>query len=182
MEIKFQDVILRDMKQSDIENYVRWFTKETEWGNWDAPWEPFEGDEQSERAGWTEYYESVKELPEDVTRWKFEIESNGVHIGWVSSYTDLEWMENKEGIPAIGIDIPEGKYRRNGVGTKALSAFMEYLKEQGYKTLYTQTWSGNIPMLRVAEKLGFQEIARKKDYREVDGKKYDALTLYSSIQ
>ena len=178
MEVRYEDILLRDMKESDIEDYVRWFTKETEWGDWDAPWEShFESDEESERKGWTEYFESVKELPEDVTRWKFEIESNGVHIGWVSFYTDLEWMENKEEIPAIGIAIPEETYRKNRVGTKALKSFMEYLKERGYKTIYTQTWSGNYPMLRVAEKLGFKEIARKKDYREVNGKKYDALTF-----
>jgi len=37
-------LILRDMKESDIEDYVRWFTTETEWGNWDSPWEGhFEG-------------------------------------------------------------------------------------------------------------------------------------------
>ena len=177
MEIKYEDIILRDMVDSDIQDYVRWFTKETEWGNWDAPWEQFEGDEESERVGWTEYFDSIKELPEDVIRWKFEIEHNGVHVGWVSSYTDLEWMENEAEIPAIGIDIPEKKYRKNGVGTKVLKGFMEYLKEKGYQSVYTQTWSGNTPMLRVAEKLGFKEIARKKEHREVDGKTYDALTF-----
>jgi len=31
-------------------------------------------------------------------------------------------------------------------------------------------------MVRVAEKLGFKEVCRKKDYREVNGKKYDAIT------
>lgn len=25
---------LRDMRESDIADYVRWFTTETEWGNW----------------------------------------------------------------------------------------------------------------------------------------------------
>lgn len=178
MEIRYQDIILRDMIESDIEDYVRWFTTETEWGNWDAPWEGhFESDEESERKGWMEYYDSVKELPEDVMRWKFEIESDGMHVGWVSLYTDLEWMENVEKIPAIGIDIPEENYRKNGVGTKALNGFIEYLRGQGNKFIYTQTWSGNYPMIHVAEKLGFKEIARKKDYREVDGKKYDALTF-----
>ena len=177
MEVKYDDILLRDMKESDIQDYVRWFTTETEWGDWDAPWELFEGDEESERVSWTEYFKSVKKLSENVTRWKFEIERNGVHIGWVSFYIDLEWMKNEAKIPAIGIDIPEEKYRKNGVGTKALKGFMEYLKEQGHKTIYTQTWSGNMPMLRVVEKLGFKEIARKKDYREVRGKRYDALTF-----
>lgn len=76
-------LILRDMQESDIEDYVRWFTTETEWGAWDSPWEGhFEGTEKEERKGWTEYYESVKNLSDEVVRWKFEIECDGKHIGW----------------------------------------------------------------------------------------------------
>ena len=66
MEIKFENIILRDMIESDIEDYVRWFTTETEWSKTDAPWEPIESDAETERASWQEYYESVKDLPKDV--------------------------------------------------------------------------------------------------------------------
>jgi len=44
-------------------------------------------------------------------------------------------------------------------------------------TLYTQTWSGNTAMLRLAEKLGFAEVRRIEGIREVRGEKYDALTF-----
>lgn len=31
-------VVLRDMKEADIDDYVKWFTSETEWADkWDAP-------------------------------------------------------------------------------------------------------------------------------------------------
>lgn len=79
MQIKYEDIILRDMIEPDIEDYVRWFTIETEWSKTDAPWEPIESDEETERTSWREYYESVKNLPDDVRRWKFEIEWNGRH-------------------------------------------------------------------------------------------------------
>ena len=95
MEIKFENIILRDMIESDIEDYVRWFTVEREWENWDAPWEKADTDEESERRSWGSYYESVKQLPDDVLRWKLEIEWNGRHIGWVSSYhigEDYKWV------------------------------------------------------------------------------------------
>ena len=114
MQIKFDNIVLRDMIESDIEDYVRWFTTETEWSNTDAPWEPIESDEETERTSWREYFESVKDLPDDVRRWKFEIEWNGRHIGWVSSYPideNYEWIgEVKDGqtvYRAIGIDICE---------------------------------------------------------------------------
>ena len=39
MEIYYQDIILRDYRESDIEDDIRWNTVETEWALWDAPWE-----------------------------------------------------------------------------------------------------------------------------------------------
>ena len=31
MQIKYENIILRDMIETDIEDYVRWFTAEREW-------------------------------------------------------------------------------------------------------------------------------------------------------
>ena len=45
-----------------------------------------------------------------------------------------------------------------------------------HNSFYTQTWSGNLAIVRVAEKLGFKEVCRKENYREVNGKMYDAIT------
>ena len=172
------EVILRDMVREDIEDYVRWFTAETEWIKTDAPWEnadPF--DEAEERKSWTEYYESVRGEAPDAPRWKYEIEADGKHIGWVSRYFDLDYMDNPEQIPAVGIDIPDPEMRGHGFGTQALQSFLRYLTEQGYHTFYTQTWSGNQAMLKVAGKLGFRECRRKKEIGSMDGKPYDAVTL-----
>ena len=169
-------LILRDMIQSDIEDYVRWFTTDTEWGEWDSPWEAFEDSEEDVREFWTKRYESTKDLPSDVTRRKYELELDGKHIGWICSYTNLGYMENKDNLLAIGLDIPCNENRRKGYGSKALKMYIEYLKEHGYKSFYVQTWSGNAAMIKVAEKLGFREIYRKENFRKVDGKMYDAIT------
>ena len=184
MKIVFDNIVLRDMIESDIEDYVRWFTTETEWSNTDAPWEPIESDAEAERASWREYYESVKELPDDVRRPKFEIEWNGRHIGWVSSYPideNFEWNDEvKDGQTvhrAIGIDICESDVWGQGIGANALRAFINYNYENGADALYTQTWSGNTRMIRCAEKLGFVECNRYVGIREVEGQAYDALTF-----
>lgn len=172
------------MVESDIENYVRWFTTETKWSDWDAPWEPTESDEETERNSWREYYEAVKDIPDDAFRRKFEIEWNGRHIGWVSSYLideNYEWIgEPEEGqifYRTIGIDICESDVWSKGIGTNALCAFMNYYFENGADALYTQTWSGNVRMLRCAEKLGFVECNRNVGIREAGGEKYDGLTF-----
>lgn len=184
MQFKFENIILRDMVESDIEDYVRWFTTETEWSKTDAPWEPIESDEETERASWRKYYESIKNLSADVRRWKFEIEYNGRHIGRVSSYAideHYEWVDKvRDGQiirRAIGIDICESDVWDNGIGTNALNAFIEYYFENGEDELYTQTWSGNVRMIRCAEKIGFVECNRNAGTREVEGRTYDGLTF-----
>lgn len=175
--MKKANVVLRNMIFGDIEDYVRWFTVETEWMKTDSPWENEETTPEAERSSWTDYYERIRELPDDSKRWKYEIELDGKHVGWVSCYVDLGYVDNPGNIPAVGIDIPDATAWNKGIGTKALQQFLGDLKERGYKCVYTQTWSGNHAMLRVAEKLGFTEIVRKKDFRVVDGKKYDAITM-----
>ena len=184
IKIESDNMILRDMIKSDIEDYVRWFTVEREWESWDAPWEKENPNEETERKSWTEYYESVKDLSNDTLRWKFEIEWNGRHIGWVCSYRideNYEWVgKPKDGqivYHAIGIDICEPDLCGIGIGTNALRAFMNYYFENGENELYTQTWSGNVRMLRCAEKLGFVECDRDVGTLEVDGQKYDGLTF-----
>ncbi len=189
MRIEHKNIVLRDMIESDIENYVRWFTTETKWSDADAPWEPIKSDEETERNSWREYYETVKDIPDDARRRKFEIEWNGRHIGWVSSYLideNYEWIgKTEEGqifYRAIGIDICESDVWGNGIGTNALRAFMNYYFENGVDELYTQTWSGNVRMLRCAQKLDFVECNRNVGIREMNGEKYDGLTLKAEKQ
>ena len=66
MRIEFENIVLRDMIESDIEDYVRWFTVEREWENWDAPWEKEDTNAEAERKSWTERYESRKNLLENL--------------------------------------------------------------------------------------------------------------------
>ena len=59
----------------------------------------------------------------------------------------------------------------------ALIAWIKYLYNNGFQELYTQTWSGNERFLKLAKKVGFEEVLRLKDFRQVNGKNYDALTF-----
>lgn len=183
MKFQYKNILLRDMVEEDIEDYVRWFTIQTEWAEFDAPWEPIDP-EESTKENWTEYYNEVRTLSEDTLRWKFEIEINGKLLGWVSSYLldeNYEWissdMASKTARRAIGINICENDFWSKGIGAIALEAFLEYYLSLGYQEIYTQTWSGNIRMIKVATKLGFKICHTRKNLREVHGKRYDALTF-----
>lgn len=172
-----QQVVLRDMIQSDIEDYVKWFSTRMEWQKFDAPWEPVSLCEEEERKTWTEYFNQTKDLDKDRTRYKFEIEWQGKHVGWVSRYNELSYVPYDDKTCAVGIDIADDASRGKGVGTAALKTFIDYIHRQGSHPIYLETWSGNTAMLRVAEKLGFQEIHRQRGARFIDGRAYDAITL-----
>jgi transcription initiation factor IIE alpha subunit len=47
--MKNKNIILRYIRESDIADYERWVTTETEWCDWDAPWEDDNPDEFLER-------------------------------------------------------------------------------------------------------------------------------------
>lgn len=164
-----KQVHLRPIQPKDIDDYIRWYTTETEWMNWDAPWE----------------MEDPIDMDDLIVRLKKRMNNNsgvmeiylssGEHIGWVSSY----YIDDDTTKLAVGIDIPEVKYRSQGNGSKALEYWINYnfCEEKQMEEVYTQTWSGNEPMIGLAKKLGFQEVTRKIGIRQVRGNSYDALTF-----
>lgn len=113
MEFKYGDILLRDPKESDIDDEIRWNTVET---------------------GQQVFY-------------------------------------------ALGVEINEPAYWNHGIGTQALAAYIRYQLEHGHRELCLQTWSGNIRMIKCAEKLGFSLCARKVGLRQVRGGTYDGLTF-----
>jgi len=157
------NIILRHITEADMADYVRWTTVEIEWYDWDAPWEDDEDDFVEMKKA------SIGAEPHFYSNLEIDIVS-GRHIGWVITY-DMD-----EERTAVGLNIPLVNDRGKGYGEDALTLFMSRLFEKE-ETLYTQTWAGNAPMIRLAEKIGFTEIERIKDLREIRGKKYDALTF-----
>ena len=193
MKISFDGVILRDYQLSDVEEEVRWTNTDTAWFYSDTPWmtlEPVDPDEL--RA---DMLHVMSELSEDTLRWRFEIEAAGQHIGTVSSYyldenfeptpwESIDQCKNAEenhAIRGLGIEICEMDFWGRGIGTKALTAFMEYYRSLGEHRFLLETWSGNARMLGCARKLGFVEVKRQKGAYVVDGKAYDGLVLEKRI-
>lgn len=169
-------VELREFNKSNIDKIEEWFVTNNEWMNWDAPWE------------WTDYiFDKEEQLSKRLEKtshspcFEYEIFYNTEHVGWISAYymtDDYKWNDlNVTNKIAIGIDIPETKYRGLGIGTQAYKLYLDYFKSLGYNEIYTQTWSGNIPMISLALSSGFQEINRFKNIRKVKDNYFDALTF-----
>lgn len=189
MTIWGKDIVLRDFKESDIEKRIYWETVETEWQQWDAPWE-YEGLSESEKESELQgYIQSMhrwvkrdSQLTDEQTRYRFQIALNNEqqdYIGWCNAYCidgDYSYTDD-EGYCAVGINIPEVSERGKGYATRALCMFIQYLLDRGENPIFTQTWSGNHRMIHVAEKIGFEECRRKENFRMVRGKRYDGLTF-----
>lgn len=187
MEIKYGKILLRDTKESDIDDEIRWNTVETQWALWDAPWEMEQWlptfDPVKFRA---EELEALKE-PVSGFRWEMEVDTaNGIHIGSVNTYLvdeSYEWIslknlkEGQRVFHTVGIEINESAYWSHGFGTQALAAYIQYHLDNGHQDICVQTWSGNLRMIRCAEKLGFHICKRKTGAREVRGEIYDGLTF-----
>lgn len=189
MNITYENIILRDYLLSDVEDEVRWTNEETEWFRSDTPWmtlEPVDADEL--RADMAEI---IRNMPEDAIRWRFEIDVEGRHIGMVSSYyldSNFEYTpwdsidqsknaQENNSVRGLGIEICEMGYWGRGIGTKVLTALMEYYRSFGENRFLIETWSGNLRMLGCARKLGFCEVKRTNGAYVVNGKAYDELVL-----
>lgn len=189
MELKYHNIVLRDMEERDIDDEIRWNTVQTEWALWDAPWETEEElktfDPEAHRQKELEWLAK----PKPAHRRCLELDTwDGVHLGAVNCYCidgDCNWLEKapetEEGRRAarwaVGLDIHDPAYWDGGWGAQALCAFIRYHLDGGYAGLYTQTWSGNARMIALAEKLGFRECRRKAGIRQVRGGVYDGLTF-----
>ena len=183
-QIRYRDIVLRDKRESDIDDWIRWYNVETQWGDWDAPDEPIEPVEpeiyRKERLEW------LTHKPEGF-RTFFEMDTaEGVHIGMVTSYAideNYQWMSWKDARESgkythtIGLDICESSFWGRGLGTQALAAFVRYHLENGIRDICLQTWSGNIRMIRSAKRVGFVECNRFIGNRQIRGGTYDSLTF-----
>ena len=97
MEILYKDILLRDYRESDIADDIRWMNVDVDWIRANTPWAPIERvDPEAFRQDMKAY---LANMPEDEMRWRLEIEHEGRHIGFVSSYLldeHFDWVPPQE--------------------------------------------------------------------------------------
>lgn len=177
--------MLRDFLPSDLKDHILWQTTQTEWMQWDSPWRTKE-----DRTSPEEYAQHrlarLKAIDEDDIRWTFELCTypEETHIGWMNCYCIDAfggYSQKDRGRYALGIDVVPKEYRGLGLGTEAFELFESFLFDFGITETYTQTWSGNLRMMGLAEKLGYHIHHIKKKKYIVNGKKYDLITYKKEL-
>lgn len=172
-EVKLQAerVTLRSLQEEDFREVYRlcYGEREPEWKKWDAPYFPLEH---------IDFYEFCSRMESRLKRADVPsmllIEADQQIIGSVSYYwehKESKWLE-------MGIVIYRPEYWSGGYGTEALELWTEYLFEQiPLVRAGITTWSGNVRMMKCAEKLGMQLEGRMRKCRYHDGEYYDSIRM-----
>lgn len=172
VNLKHKDIILRDLIPQDLADHKRWLTTETQWMEWDAPWEE---DDPEFNQSYLKRLERKLTYPLPAIRSTLEIcHSSGAHIGMVNAY-----LINKDSSKlAVGITLRESRFWGGGLGSQAFLLWLAYqFKATGRQRVYCETWSGNIRMIKLAQKCNFSECLREPGIREIRGQIYDGLTF-----
>lgn len=92
-------------------------------------------------------------------------------VSWYWKSKETLWME-------IGIVIFDEKYWKKGIGYEALKLWIDFLfdSKKEIVRLGLSTWSGNLGMIKLSEKLGMKKEAEYRNARIVDGKYYDSIS------
>jgi len=102
------------------------------------------------------------------------VEADGEIIGEV----DADWIDKHNNWLEVGIVIYKPKYWGGGYGSEACRLYIDHIfSNTTIHRLGATTWSGNIRMIKTAQKIGMKEEACIREVRTVDGKYYDAIKM-----
>ena len=162
-------ISLRHLQFADLETVLYWLHPSQKWHELDGPYYPPAPEEELPNliAKWAkDIAEAKQSLP-----WRLAItlaETNTI-IGLVTRY----WISEETNWIAIGLSIWNPEYWGKGYGYEALGHLFAH--EPRFVRLDARTWSGNLGMMRLAEKLGFKQEAVFRKARIVKGNYYDGL-------
>ncbi len=168
-------ITLRDWRTEDVSIVRAWLEPRHRWHELDAPYFPRPTAEERDAfcAALAEQIESGRwETPR--RRVVIAERISGQLIGTVSWY----WESRETNWRRMGIVIYDPAYWGRGIGMEAFTLWTDYLfRSTDVVRLDFATWSGNIGMMRVGEKLGFILEGRFRNARIVRGAYFDSIVM-----
>ncbi|QQE77081.1 GNAT family N-acetyltransferase [Alicyclobacillus sp. SO9] len=170
IEIVGEKVVLRKPTDEDIDELYFWKyeEKKQEAKKWNGPYiQQNHITKEEYRRLW--FQEVLPNVPSSLV-----IRADDKAVGDVVAY----WIDKNTNWLETGIVIYDIHYWNGGYGTEAYKLWIDFLFESTeLHRLGMSTWSGNVRMMRVAEKLGMKPEARIRDARIVAGKYFDAIKM-----
>ncbi|MGA9288384.1 MAG: GNAT family protein [Anaerobacillus sp.] len=165
-------VVLSEATWDDINElyYWKYEEEEQEAKKWNGPYIAEKKETKEEyRREWTEHNEIHPGVPDTLV-----ILAGDKVIGYVGSY----WVDKYTNWLETGIVIYDKNYWNGGYGTEAYKTWIDFLfRSTDLHRIGMSTWSGNVRMMKVAEKIGMREEARIRQARMVNGQYYDAIKM-----
>lgn len=165
---------LRDWKLEDLGSFEQWMQPQHKWHEYDGPYFPDATPQEVEKM--------ASMLRERVLNSNFpsprrsmviaDVATDNI-IGSVSWY----WESEETNWLSVGLNIYDPANWSQGLGYEALGLWSDYLLHENNKLarLDLRTWSGNVGMMRLAEKLGYKLEARFRKARIVKGEYFDGM-------
>jgi len=165
-------VVLRDWTHGDVKAFVHWQRPDHTWRDFDGPYyRPPSTEETARKADVLRTRIDGQDWP--TPRVVLPITVDDELIGQVSRY----WQSEETQWLSLGVAIYDPDNWNRGLAYEALGLWCEYQFEAApaLRRLDLRTWSGNLGMMRLAEKLGFTQEACFRQARTVRGEIYDGL-------
>ena len=169
------NLVIREIEVKDLDDYLYWNHPSREFHKYNGPYYGRKNKKELE-----EYIEelrvSLENGEKDVLKNKKIIadEETDEIIGQVNWYWKSQetlWME-------VGIVIFNENYWGKGIGYNALRLWIDEIFEERPELIRIglSTWSGNLRMMKLAEKLGLKKEAVYRKARIVDNEYYDSVS------
>ena len=170
MKAEENNIRIRDWKKEDEILYRFWNIGHHLWMNYDGPYYPKMTEEEVESA--------VKRFNNNSlssNRMVIADKETDELLGTVSWY----WQSEESNWKSIGLTIYDETSWSKGIGYNSLKFWINHLfiEDKNLTRLDLRTWSGNIGMIKLSQKLGFKQEARFRNARIVDGKYYDSIGM-----
>jgi len=170
MMLEEKNIKLRGWKEEDETLYRFWNTGHHLWMNYDGPYYPKMTEKEVESS--IRMFNN-NSLP--LKRMVIADKETDELLGTVSWY----WQSEESNWKSVGLAIYDENNWSKGIGYNSLKLWINHLFTQDKKLtrLDLRTWSGNIGMVKLSQKLGFEEEARFRGACIIDGKYYDSLAM-----
>ena len=163
---------IKSLELKDFEQFKEIYGLEKEWRKWDGPYFRRITEEELSNEMDTLYEELSKFGHSQSSEYIYCDEKVIGKVNWYYKSPETHWIE-------VGIRIMDENYWNKGLGTKIMSLWMTKVFERfpEITRLGFTTWSGNLGMMKIGEKLGLTREATYKNARILDGKYYDSVSF-----
>lgn len=178
IKIVGEKITLQEATAEDWDAYYYWKyeEKEQEVRKWDGPYMVVAPRTKEE---FIKYRQERAAIAPNVPN-ELMIRVDGKFIGSVSAYwvDKNSWVAKGNSRLETGIVIYDPNYWDGGYGTESYQLWIDFLfTSTDLHRIGMSTWSGNVRMMKVAEKIGMKEEARIRQARIVGGQFFDAISM-----